>query len=108
MTLGPIAANYRSLFGIAQVNHNDLPVPRDWVVYARRLLEPRLDAIALSLASAGSLIAHLPGYAAIGTRFAIYPANRPLSGLAERYTDSVIRIYEVPGTRQYSQRRPAR
>lgn len=101
VTPGPIAANYGSFFGIAQVNHNDLQVPHDWVAYARRHLDPHIDPIVLSPSSPAALLAHLPDYAAIGTGFVIAPADTPLPGPVLRYADRAMRIYQLPGGRPY-------
>lgn len=101
VSLEPIQANYGSFFGIAQVNHNDLPVPRDWVAYGKRRLDPAADPITLGPTSAAALVARLPAYAAVGTRFVVAPAARPIRGLTERYADRVMRIYDVSGTRSY-------
>ncbi len=101
VTLGPIAANYGSYFGIAQVNHNDLPVPQRWVDHAARHLDRKADPIAFSPNSPSELLRKLPAYAAIGTRFVIAPANQPLTGLTQVFKDRVMRIYDVPGTRPY-------
>lgn len=101
VSLGPIEANYGSYFGIAQLDHNDLPVPKDWVAYAKRHLDPAADPIVLRPSSAAALVARLPAYAAAGTRFVVAPAARPVPGLTERYADRLMRIYEVPGTQSY-------
>ena len=100
-TLGPISGNYGSYFGIAQVNHNDLPVPTAWVRHARARLDPAMDPITLDPPSPARLLDNIGAYAAIGTRYVVVPRDRPLSRLREVHADRVTRIYEVPGTRPY-------
>ncbi|HEY8289172.1 MAG TPA: YfhO family protein, partial [Acetobacteraceae bacterium] len=39
-TLGPLAPNYGAFFKIAQINHNYLPVSKNWVDYIHQHLDP--------------------------------------------------------------------
>lgn len=39
-SLGPLAPNYGGYFQIAQINHNYLPVSRDWIDYIHQHLDP--------------------------------------------------------------------
>lgn len=48
-TLGPFAPNYGGYFGVASINHNAIPIPRDWVCYVRSNLDPGWSAISSSL-----------------------------------------------------------
>ncbi|WP_156460663.1 hypothetical protein [Sphingomonas sp. Leaf339] len=45
VSFGPIAPNYGSYYGIAQVNHNDLPIPAAWTNFVQRRLDPGMDPI---------------------------------------------------------------
>ncbi|VXC34518.1 conserved membrane hypothetical protein [Burkholderia sp. 8Y] len=83
-TLGPVQPNYGSYFGIAEVNHNDLPVPKAWTDYIVKHLDPNASPILFTGVSradpAGpsaveSLLTHLEGYRRIGTRYVVAPAN---------------------------------
>lgn len=97
---GVISANYGSYFGIGQINWNDLPAPSDWVDYVRRHIEPRADPI-IFRTDAAQLLRALPAYAAVGTRFVTTPLDEPLPQLRQVFSDSLMRIYAVPGTRPY-------
>jgi len=44
-SLGPLAPNYGAFFGVAQINHNYLPVTRDWVDYIHARLDPQADMV---------------------------------------------------------------
>ena len=44
-TLGPIAPNYGTYYGIASINHNDLPVPTAWVDYIHEHLDRYADPV---------------------------------------------------------------
>jgi len=44
-SMGPLAPNYGAYFQIAQINHNYLPISRDWVDYIHHHLDPSADAI---------------------------------------------------------------
>lgn len=47
-TLGPIQPNYGAYFGLASLNHNDLPLPRKWVDHVTTVLDSNTDPIAFS------------------------------------------------------------
>lgn len=101
VTLGPISANYGSYFGIGQVNHNDLPVPQRWVDYARRHLDPNADPIVFGPSSPAAFAERISAYAAIGTKYVVTHADRPIQGLQEVHADPVARVYRLPGARSY-------
>ncbi len=42
---GPLMPNYGAWFGIAELNHNYLPVPSDWVAAVRARLMPGMDGV---------------------------------------------------------------
>jgi hypothetical protein len=44
-SFGPLAPNYGSMFGIAEIAHNYLPVPQVWVDYVRAHFVPEMDGI---------------------------------------------------------------
>jgi hypothetical protein len=44
-SLGPLAANYGGYFQIAQINHNYLPISREWVDYIHKHLDPSADLV---------------------------------------------------------------
>ncbi len=44
-TTGPLVPNYGSAFGIAQLNYNDLPVPKNLAVYVHDHLDPYVHPI---------------------------------------------------------------
>ena len=44
-SLGPIAPNYGGYFKIAQIDHNYLPIPNEWVDYIHQNLDPGADGI---------------------------------------------------------------
>ena len=97
---GSIAANYGSYFQIGQINWNDLPAARPWVDYVRRHLEPQSDAI-IFRTTPQRFAARIDGYAAIGTKYVTTPRASPLSNLHEVFSDSLMRIYVLPGVRPY-------
>jgi hypothetical protein len=94
VTLGPIDANYGSYFGIAQVNHNDLPVSRAWVQYTRRQLDPRADPITF-FPSQSSIVERQSAFEAIGTRYVLTSPSKSLLGLPLVYRDNIMHIYEL-------------
>ncbi len=44
-TMGPVAPNYGSAFGIAQLNYNDLPIPKNLTRYTHDHLDPYASPI---------------------------------------------------------------
>jgi hypothetical protein len=97
-TLGPIQPDYGSYFGIAQVNVNDLPLPKSWNDYIASRLDPNsernnftgwLSADPSGPSPAEELTSHLAAYEAIGVRYVVESAD----GL-----DSYGRPFPQPGT----------
>jgi hypothetical protein len=83
-TLGPIAPNYGSFFGIASVNHNDLPIPKDWTTYVERHLDNNTSPIIFNggarndpagPGAADNLVTNLDGYARAGVRYVVVPKD---------------------------------
>lgn len=116
VTLGPLQPNYGSYFGIASINHNDLPIPRIWADFVTSKLDPNAPPILFTGSSrvdpAGptsqdSLLKNLPNYLAIGTRYVLAPASAPLPdeakarGIKEVAADSNMRIYDLGNPRPY-------
>lgn len=129
-SLGPLAPNYGAYFGLAQINHNYLPVSQDWVDHVRTRLDPAADPIIFNGSYGGAgknheaidaLRNNLPAYAALGVRYvvaaagsdpfaeAIAPAagvtTTPLSEEKSRarrvYQGSDMSIYELPDAAPY-------
>lgn len=116
VTLGPVQPNYGSYFGIASINHNDLPIPRAWTDFVTSKLDANAPPILFTGSSradpAGpssqdSLLRNLPNYLAIGTRYVLAPISAPLPeeskalGIKEVATDTNMRIYELSNPRPY-------
>lgn len=102
-TLGPISPNYGTYFGIAQVNHNDLPVPASWTTYVRRHLDPGADPILFTrVSSAATLVARQSAYAAIGVRYVVAPPGTAVPELRPVYADRVMAVYELSGAAPYA------
>ncbi|MBV8096732.1 MAG: hypothetical protein JO110_26510 [Acetobacteraceae bacterium] len=112
-TLGPMAPNYGSYFGIAEVNHNDVPVPWAWITYIKRHLDPSADPI-LFIGSKEfdpsasppleNFLKHRDAYAAIGVRYLLSPPDisvREDAGLKPVFESSVMRIFELPHPAPY-------
>ncbi|MBN3808177.1 hypothetical protein [Paraburkholderia sp. Ac-20347] len=119
-TLGPVAPNYGSYFGIASINHNDLPVPRIWKDYLVSRLDENANPIAFTGADRDdptgpsgqvALLKNLRNFLAVGTRYVLtwpdapLPAEASIDGKSvafrEAYADSTMRIYELDGYRPY-------
>jgi hypothetical protein len=116
VTLGPLQPNYGSYFGIASINHNDLPIPRAWADFVTSKLDANAPPILFTgisrvdpagPSSQDSLLKNLPNYLAIGVRYALAPVNAPLPeetkarGIKEVAADTNMRIYDLGNPRPY-------
>ena len=79
-TLGPIAPNYGAWFGIAGINHNDLPMPSAWSAYVRDHLDRNATSTIFNginredpggPSAVEELIANRAGYASSGVRYVV-------------------------------------
>lgn len=123
-TLGPIAPNYGSYFGIASINHNDAPIPAGWSDYITSHLDRYVNpfffignyprANAKEPTPAEELRTNLESYEEIGVKYVVAPRgadpliptwttptagkdNEPLE-LADRSTISG----SLPGSRPFT------
>ena len=117
-TLGPIAPDYGSYFGIAQLNYDDLPVPRDWSSYVVAHLDDNISAPLYFRAetrrhrdgpsAAENLAKNLPNYLALGVRYVVALPGFDMNGLPgwpapePVYSDAAMDIYELTGWRPYA------
>ncbi|MGH6980455.1 MAG: hypothetical protein ACREFC_04545 [Stellaceae bacterium] len=118
LTLGPIEPNYGSYFGIAELNYDDLPVPRDWTDFVTRRLDDNVRAPELFLATARArkggpsaaenFVGNEPNFLSIGTRYVVTSARfnadiftqlSPAPKLV--FGDQTVKIYELTGWRPY-------
>jgi hypothetical protein len=109
-TLGPIAPNYGSYFGIAGINHNDLPIPRDWVDYVHRHLDANAHPILFNgevradpsgPSAAEAFQQNQAAYAAIGVRYLVAPGRTLVADLPVVFQGATSRVYEVPRAAPY-------
>ncbi|HWE08256.1 MAG TPA: YfhO family protein [Solirubrobacteraceae bacterium] len=114
-TLGPIAPNYGSYFGLATLNINDFP-PTAYAGYVHARLDPVVDP-GLFVGNFGGwrprraptpeseLMRHLDGYRAAAVRYVLTPAGQSLP--QGKRTFRLVRrtpttwIYELAGTSGY-------
>ena len=111
-TLGPLAPNYGSYYGIGSLNVNDIPIPSRFRTYVRAHLDPVVDpTVFVGNASGGrspfapsaqdELIRHLAGYRAAGVAYVLTPAGQtlPLSptGLKLVFRSPTTWIYRLAG-----------
>jgi hypothetical protein len=116
-TLGPIQPNFGSFFGLAEINVNDLPVPKDFTSYIQRSLDDNTDPLIFTGTTesdpaapgpAQELTDHLAAYEAAGVKFVVTPASGadvtgspwPPAGLTPAprrvYADSVADVWRLP------------
>lgn len=101
-TLGPIAPNYGTYFKIAQLNHNDLPVPKMWNDFVRHKVDRAADAIIfIKISSKAELLRNLDGLASAGVKYVVSSRKEPISQLQEVFRDTVSVVYKIDNTKPY-------
>jgi hypothetical protein len=108
-SLGPIAPNYGSYFGIASVGVNDLPVPKAYTDFITKHLDRNDNPLFFTGTTpanpagpspAQELVSHLSQYEAIGVKYVVLPGDEqlPASGtrLRQVFRDAYSRIVELP------------
>lgn len=115
-TLGPIAPNYGSSFGIASINQNNLPVPKTWSDYVLARLDANTDPLVFTgtfrANPAGpsvldELFRNVAGYEETATRYVVTFADPALTEIIEAagmplvFDDGRVTIFELPGARPY-------
>ncbi|SAK71610.1 Bacterial membrane protein YfhO [Caballeronia fortuita] len=125
VTLGPVQPNYGAYYGIASINHNDLPIPRAWTDYVERHLDSNAPPILFTGSSrqdpagpsaADQLIANLDAYRRVGVRYVLAPkealglpafaslarhAGAPDASLEPVFDDKVMRVFELSNPAPY-------
>ncbi len=108
VTLGPLGPNYGSYFGLASINHNDLPIPREWTDYVGRHLDGNAPPILFTGVSradpngpsaADNLVSNVDAYRKIGVEYVLVPSGaldqKPFASFAQ-YVES----HRAAGVRQ--------
>ncbi len=116
-TFGPIQPNFGSFFGLAEINVNDLPVPKDFTRYIQRSLDDNTDPLIFTGTTesdpagpgpAQELTRHLAAYEAAGVKFVVTSASGaddtgspwPPAGLTPAprrvYADSIAEVWRLP------------
>ena len=82
-TLGPLPPNYGAFYGVAQINHDYVPVPAAWVTYVQKNLDPLANPIQFNgftpppedgmETRPEALRRRLPAYARVGVKYILSP-----------------------------------
>ncbi len=82
-TLGPIAPDYGSYFGIASLGVDDFP-PKSYARYVHSRLDPAATFVGFGrggrLSAENELMRHVRGYRSAAVRYVLTPAGDPLQG----------------------------
>jgi hypothetical protein len=119
-TLGPFEPNYGSYFGIASLNENDLPVPKDFGRLVTTTLDPNTNPVLFTgntsttpngLSPEAAFVKYARTYQELGVKYLLTfaddtPTNPPGMKLTEVYQDSLVAVYQLPGTAPYFQDSP--
>ena len=107
-TLGPIAPDYGSYFGLASIAVDDFP-PKDYARYVHTRLDPVVAFTGFRPAGRPSaqqeLLRHLDGYRSVGVSYVLTPARQSLpqspSTFRLVFRSPTTRIYQLAGASQY-------
>lgn len=114
-TLGPLQPNFGSFYDLAEINVNDLPVPKAFSGYITRSLDDNVDPLIFTGAAvtdpsgptpADEMATHLAAYEAAGVKFVVTAATASDSpwpateAPAPRrvYADSFADVWQLPVT----------
>ncbi|MDB5177136.1 MAG: hypothetical protein JWN75_804 [Candidatus Saccharibacteria bacterium] len=115
-TLGPIAPNYGSYFGVASINNNDLPVPALWANYITKSLNENTNPVLFigsyqkdpkGPTSQDEFFDKIDAYSNAGVKYLVASSSSVdqdranFAGLKEVYDDTKIAIYQLGSTRPY-------
>jgi hypothetical protein len=108
-TLGPIAPDYGSYFGLASLSVDDFP-PKDYAQYVHAHLDPLIGFTGFPprrRVVESELLHHLGGYRSVGVRYVLTPAweslpQRP-KALRLVFRSPSTRIYQLAGAAPYYQ-----
>lgn len=115
-TLGPLAPNYGSYYGLASLNAVDVPVPRRFASFVTARLDPVVDPTALVGNLGGNrpvnaptpeeeLLLHLDGYREAGVAYVLAPNRQALPSLRGALTpvthSPTTTIYRLSGASPY-------
>lgn len=116
-TLGPLQPNYGSYFGVAEINDDDLPIPKRWADYVSSSLDPTIKPLHFygisndpktpkSQLPFEELFDNLDGYRVAGVTFVITPAYVHLAGRNPKTFTKVFSardatVYKVAGDEPY-------
>ncbi|MDZ5647260.1 hypothetical protein [Nitrospirillum sp. BR 11828] len=81
-TLGPIQPNYGSFYGVASLNHDDLPLPADWTRYVHDHLDDNTNGVTFGPyghldpsrgTQAQNLMRNLDAFREVGVKYVVTP-----------------------------------
>lgn len=79
-TLGPFAPNYGAFFHVASINHNAVPIPKEWIRYIRQSLDPAVTPHLFTgflpppfSARENALRTHIAGFEATAVKYIVTP-----------------------------------
>ncbi|MGZ7007907.1 MAG: hypothetical protein ACXVLX_20070 [Ilumatobacteraceae bacterium] len=115
-TLGPITPNYGSYFGIAEVNEDNLPVPKAWGAYVVAHLDANTNPLVFTPdyrlnpdgpSTLDEFTRNLRNFAGIGTKYLVTNTDPEqakqivAAGLRQAFDDGQVSIFEVPDVADY-------
>ena len=115
-SLGPIAPNYGSYYGLASINTNDLPIAKDWAAYVSTHLYNNVDPILFTGTNEANpegesplaaFLDNVQSYEEVGVKYIVVRHSFLDSGKAEQtklqkvFSDRVADIYQTPNPKPY-------
>jgi len=115
-SMGPLQPDYGAFYGVAQINTNDLPVPKAWGDYVTKHLDPNASPITFTgtsplhlhgLQPPEAFVQRIGAYENVGVKYLLtLPGAKPPPSGATRslrlvYSDAAADIYELPHPSPY-------
>lgn len=115
-SMGPLAPNYGSYFGLASVNTNDLPVPRAWVDYVAKNLDSNVEPTIFTgtdrtsragPTSIDELVRNLDNYRKANVKYILAKKGDPerdkliSAGLTSVFSSSTTEVFQVDNPKTY-------
>ena len=109
VSLGPMVPNYGAMFGVAEIGHNVLPVPAQWVDAVRGRLQPASDGVNFyegGLPEAAAWRLAMPAYEAMGVRYALTWPGADLAALTPEamrvFKGAIMDVWALPHPSPYA------
>ncbi len=116
-SMGYIMPNYGSYYGIASINTNNLPIPKNWSNYIPKHLNSNVDPAQeftgidrlspTGMSPEQAFLMNMPAYEEVGVKYVVIrnglltPTQTQTNNLKTAYADNYFSIYKLPNPKPY-------